>query len=157
MKTFKATAIVAGAVLLAGFDAATAQAQPTDAPPAAPAVQAVSVKGVARFDFDRTDVNAADGLKLMSEVRSMKNVTWQRISVVGHTDSIGSDAYNLRLSERRAQAVQAFLIDKGVKPERIRAEGKGKQSPVASNSTADGRAQNRRAEIEFQGLQTVSQ
>ena len=123
---------------------------------AAPAVQKVSVKGVARFDFDKANVNTDDGGKLMSEVRSMKNVTWQTISVTGHTDSVGSDAYNQRLSQRRADAVQAFLIEKGVKPERIRTDGKGESSPIATNATAEGRSANRRTEIEFQGLQTVS-
>ena len=123
----------------------------------APTVQKVSVKGIARFDFDRASVNAEDGLKLMSEVRAMKNVTWQTISVVGHTDSVGPDAYNQKLSERRADSVQAFLIDKGVKPERIRTSGKGETAPIAANTTARGRAMNRRTEIEFQGLQAVAQ
>ena len=87
----------------------------------------------------------------------MKNVTWQTIQVTGHTDSIGSQDFNLKLSERRAQAVQAFLLEKGVKPEKIRTEAMGKLAPIASNKTAAGRAQNRRAEIEFVGLQTVAQ
>ena len=129
----------------------------TDAAAPAPAVQKVSVKGVARFDFDRATVNQDDGLKLMSEVRSMKNVTWQTINVVGHTDGVGPDAYNQKLSERRAEAVQAFLIEKGVKPERIRTAGKGKTLPIATNATSEGRATNRRTEIEFQGLQAVAQ
>jgi outer membrane protein OmpA-like peptidoglycan-associated protein len=136
---------------------ATAFAQAPAAPADAPALQKVSVKGVARFDFDRATVNPDDGTKLMAEVRSMKNVTWQQIRVVGHTDSLGADAYNKKLSERRAEAVQAFLVDKGVKPERIRPEGVGKAQPIATNATANGRALNRRTEIEFQGLQAVGQ
>ena len=87
----------------------------------------------------------------------MKNVTWQTIRVTGHTDSLGDDDYNLRLSEQRAEAVQAYLIDKGVKSERIRTDGKGEAVPVASNKTAPGRAQNRRVEIEFQGVQSLAQ
>ena len=136
--------------------AAPAASAQTDAS-AAPAVQKVSVKGTARFDFDRASVNPEDGQKLMSEVRSMKNVTWQTISVVGHTDSVGADAYNQKLSERRADAVQSFLIEKGVKPERIRTSGKGEAAPIAPNTTTQGRAMNRRTEIEFQGLQAVAQ
>jgi OOP family OmpA-OmpF porin len=151
------TAVATGSILLAIAAAAQAQTQPADTPAGTPAVQKVSVKGTARFDFDKSGVNTEDGTKLMSEVRSMKNVTWQTIMVVGHTDAIGSDAYNKKLSERRAEAVQAFLIEKGVKPEKIRTEGMGKLMPVASNKTADGRAMNRRAEIEFQGLQSVAQ
>jgi OOP family OmpA-OmpF porin len=135
----------------------TAFAQAPAAPADGPPLQKVSVKGTARFDFDRATINPEDGVKLMTEVRSMKNVTWQVIRVVGHTDSLGPDAYNKKLSERRAEAVQTFLVDKGVKPERIRPEGVGKAQPIATNATATGRALNRRTEIEFQGLQAVAQ
>ena len=136
--------------------AAQAHAQNTDVA-ATPAVQKVSVKGMARFDPDKAEVNAEDGTKLMTEVRSLKNVSWQTIRVTGHTDSIGAEDYNQTLSERRAEAVQAFLVDKGVKPERIRIEGKGETLPVASNKTAPGRAMNRRVEIEFLGVQSLAQ
>jgi OOP family OmpA-OmpF porin len=150
--TFAASLVVVTTLSLGS----AAVAQTKEAGPA-PAVQKVSVKGIARFDFDKVSVNPDDGGKLMSEVRSMKNVTWQTISVVGHTDSVGPDAYNQKLSERRASAVQAFLIEKGVKPERIRTEGKGEAVPLASNATTSGRSMNRRTEIEFQGLQAVAQ
>jgi OOP family OmpA-OmpF porin len=140
---------IAASMLAFGASAQTADTA------ASPAVQKVSVKGVARFDFDRSTVNPDDGTKLMSEVRSMKNVTWQTISVTGHTDSVGSEQYNQELSQRRAQAVQAFLIEKGVKPEKIKTDGKGPHVPVASNKTSSGRALNRRTEIEFVGLQSI--
>jgi OmpA-OmpF porin, OOP family len=149
------TALSASLAVAVALVAPASLAQ-TDAPPA-PAVQKVSVKGVARFDFNRAAVNPEDGMKLMSEVRSMKNVTWQTISVTGHTDSVGPDGYNQKLSERRADAVQSFLIEKGVKPERIRTAGKGEAIPIATNATSEGRAMNRRTEIEFQGLQSVQQ
>jgi outer membrane protein OmpA-like peptidoglycan-associated protein len=149
--------LAAAAVCFSLTAAAQTPSAPADAPAATPALQKVSVKGTARFDFDRATVNAEDGVKLMTEVRSMKNVTWQVITVVGHTDGIGADAYNQKLSERRADAVQAFLIDKGVKPERIRTSGMGRRQPIASNANARGRALNRRTEIEFQGLQAVGQ
>jgi OmpA-OmpF porin, OOP family len=145
---------VSGSMLLLAFGAG---AQSTAGPSATPAVQKVSVKGMAHFGFDKTDVNADDGTKLMKEVRSMKNVTWQTITVTGHTDSTGPVPYNEKLSERRAQAVQSFLIEKGVKPERIRLDAKGPHAPVASNDNRSGRAMNRRAEIEFVGIQSVSQ
>jgi OOP family OmpA-OmpF porin len=124
---------------------------------ASPAVQKVSVKGVARFDFDKAQVNPEDGGKLMTEVRSMKGVTWQTIQVTGHTDALGPEPYNQKLSEKRAEAVQEFLIGKGVKPERIKTDGKGLHVPIATNKTKSGRAMNRRTEIEFVGLQSLAQ
>ena len=138
------------------FLAANAYAQESPAAAPSPAVQKVSVKGTARFDFNKATVNEDDGTKLMKEVRSMKNVTWQTISVTGHTDSLGPEPYNVKLSEKRAQAVQEFLVGKGVKPERIKTAAKGPHAPVASNKTREGRAQNRRTEIEFVGLQSVA-
>lgn len=71
----------------------------------------------------------------------------QKIVVEGHTDSNGNDDSNLRLSQSRADSVRSYLISKGVKPERIRAVGKGETAPVAPNDTAEGRANNRRVEI----------
>lgn len=149
----KMIVIVSGALFLASG----AAAQQSSDPPATPAVQKVAVKGVARFDFNKAEVNPEDGAKLMSEVRSMKNVTWNTIQVTGHTDSIGSEAYNQKLSEERAQAVQAYLIEKGVKSEKIKTAGMGKTSPIASNKTPAGRSLNRRTEIEFQGVQSLAQ
>ncbi|WP_417859555.1 OmpA family protein, partial [Xanthomarina gelatinilytica] len=67
--------------------------------------------------------------------------------VYGYTDSSGSDSYNLRLSEVRANAVSTFLINNKVKSTRISSVGKGESNPIASNSTAEGRAQNRRVQI----------
>jgi OOP family OmpA-OmpF porin len=70
---------------------------------------------------------------------------------IGHTDSIGSDAYNQKLSVRRAEAVKAYLVSKGIEANRIYTEGKGEKQPVADNKTKDGRAKNRRVEIEVIG------
>ena len=70
---------------------------------------------------------------------------------IGHADSIGSDAYNQKLSVRRAESVKAYLVSKGVEPNRIYTEGKGEKQPVASNKTKDGRQKNRRVEIEVIG------
>jgi len=66
---------------------------------------------------------------------------------VGYTDSIGGDAYNLRLSERRADAVKEYLVKHGVDGARIQTSGRGKADPVADNATEKGRFQNRRVEI----------
>lgn len=70
-----------------------------------------------------------------------------RIEVAGHTDAVGSDESNLRLSQQRADAVRAYLIEKGVAADRMTAQGYGETRPVASNATAEGRAQNRRVEL----------
>ena len=76
---------------------------------------------------------------------------------IGHTDSIGTEAYNQRLSERRANAVKAYLVSKGIESDRVATEGKGELQPVASNKTKAGRAQNRRVEIEVVGTRNAPQ
>jgi len=78
-----------------------------------------------------------------------------QVTIEGHTDSIGSDSYNQRLSERRAQAVKAYLVSKGVAASRLETVGKGEQEPVAPNTkdgkdNPQGRAMNRRAELKIQ-------
>jgi len=73
-----------------------------------------------------------------------------RIRVVGHTDSVGSETYNQQLSEKRARATADYLISQGVSSSQVSVEGRGESEPRASNSTADGRAQNRRVEIYLQ-------
>ena len=70
------------------------------------------------------------------------------VIAVGHTDSVGSDAYNDKLSVQRSEAVKAYLVSKGIDASKIYTEGKGEKQPVAANSTAEGRAKNRRVEIE---------
>ena len=73
------------------------------------------------------------------------------IIAVGHTDSVGSEAYNQKLSVRRAEAVKAYLVSKGIEKNRIYTEGKGEKQPVADNKTKEGRTKNRRVEIEVVG------
>jgi OOP family OmpA-OmpF porin len=84
----------------------------------------------------------------------MSDVNWHG-SRHGHTDSVGSVDYNQKLSERRAQAVKAYLVSKGVDPAMISTSGKAGSEPVASNETSAGRAGNRRTEIEFQGVRSA--
>jgi OmpA-OmpF porin, OOP family len=69
----------------------------------------------------------------------------------GHTDAVGTDAYNQRLSERRAAAVKDYLVKGGISASRIETAGFGESRPVASNETAEGRAQNRRVELKIKG------
>ena len=71
------------------------------------------------------------------------------IRIIGHTDNVGSDAANQRLSEGRAAAVRADLIERGIAPERLQAEGRGESQPVDTNDTEEGRQNNRRVEIEI--------
>jgi OOP family OmpA-OmpF porin len=77
------------------------------------------------------------------------------VIAVGHTDWVGSDAYNQRLSVRRAEAVKAYMVSKGVPANRIYTEGKGEKQPIADNKTNDGRAKNRRVEVEVIGTRPV--
>ena len=77
----------------------------------------------------------------------MKDKPDLRVSVEGHTDSVGSVAYNQTLSERRAKTVRDYLVSQGIDASRITTRGFGKSKPIASNDTAEGRAENRRVEI----------
>ena len=84
---------------------------------------------------------------LMAVAASLNDYPDTTVQVIGHTDSTGTAEYNQRLSERRAGAVANVLMDGGVRPGRVRSIGRGEEEPVASNLTAEGRAQNRRVEI----------
>jgi OOP family OmpA-OmpF porin len=89
--------------------------------------------------------------KLDDLVGKIRGITLEVVIAVGHTDSVGTDAYNQRLSVRRAEAVKAYLVSKGIPANRIYTEGKGEKQPVADNRTAAGRAKNRRVEVEVVG------
>jgi outer membrane protein OmpA-like peptidoglycan-associated protein len=113
----------------------------------APGELNVSVQNEVLFDFNSSALRSTsrDSLRQMAEVFQKYPDT--TLSVQGHTDSIGSAAYNQRLSERRAAAVAAYLEDIGVRSSRIQTVGYGKSQPRATNSTAAGRQLNRRVEI----------
>ena len=127
---------------------------PAPAPAAAPAA-AVSSKVTyaadAFFDFDKSVIKPEGKAKLDDLVGKVKAINLEVIIAVGHTDSVGSDAYNQKLSLRRSQAVKAYLVSKGIDKTRIYTEGKGEKQPVADNKTKEGRAKNRRVEIEVVG------
>ena len=84
-------------------------------------------------------------------VSKMGGINLEVIIAVGHTDSVGSDTYNQKLSIRRSEAVKSYLVSKGVEKNRVYTEGKGEKQPVADNKTTEGRAKNRRVEIEVVG------
>ena len=130
--------------------AAPAPAAPKAAAPVA-AASKVTYAADAFFDFDKSVVKPAGKAKLDDLVSKVKGINLEVIIAVGHTDSIGSDAYNQKLSVRRAEAVKAYLVSKGIEKNRIYTEGKGEKQPVASNKTKEGRAKNRRVEVEVVG------
>lgn len=99
------------------------------------------------FATDSTAVSPASQASLRTVAASLNRYPNTRINVIGHTDNVGEAAYNQDLSQRRAQAVASVLVSAGVSPARIAAIGRGEDQPVASNQTAQGRAQNRRVEI----------
>lgn len=102
----------------------------------------------ANFDFDKAVLKPAGKAALGNLVAEMKQSTKvDGILIVGHTDSKGTDAYNQRLSERRASAAKEYLVAEGVPAGIITAKGMGESQPIADNATAAGRAQNRRVEI----------
>lgn len=90
-------------------------------------------------------------VKLDDLVGKVKGINLEVVIAVGHTDSVGKDAYNQKLSVKRAEAVKAYLVSKGIEKNRVYTEGKGEAQPVADNKTGSGRAKNRRVEIEVVG------
>jgi len=122
-----------------------------DKPKPKPVAAKVTLAADVLFDFDKAVLKAAGKSKLDDLAAKVKDINLEVVIAIGHTDSIGSDAYNQKLSVRRAESVKAYLVSKGVEPNRIYTEGKGKKQPVASNKTTDGRQKNRRVEIEIIG------
>jgi outer membrane protein OmpA-like peptidoglycan-associated protein len=124
-------------------------AAPPPPPPPAPAPperKKIVLRGV-NFDFDKSVIRA-DARPLLDEaIRTLKEYGDVRVAVDGYTDSVGSDAYNLKLSTRRAQAVADYLAAGGIAQGRMTVTGFGESNPVASNETPEGRSENRRVEL----------
>jgi len=141
------------ATAAAGCDGAVAAPAAAPAAPVAqkPAAAKVTYAADAFFDFDKSVLKPAGKAKLDDLVSKVKGINLEVIIAVGHTDSIGTDAYNQKLSVRRAESVKAYLVSKGIEKNRIYTEGKGEKQPVADNKTKEGRAKNRRVEIEVVG------
>lgn len=133
---------------------------PPPPPPPAPKVEApkiviskVNLEADTYFDFDKATLKPEGKAKIDQEVAKMNQVELNLVIAVGHTDSIGSEAYNQKLSVRRAEAVKAYMVSKGVPADLIKVSGMGESQPIATNKTRDGRAKNRRVEIEFRATQ----
>jgi len=112
-------------------------------------VAAVTIPAAAMFAFD-SDVVTPEGKKAIEQYRAKLRPELSEAYagiIIGHTDSTGNAEYNMGLSKRRAQAVADYLVSTGIEPEKLRVTGRGKNDPIASNDTEDGRAQNRRVDI----------
>ena len=131
---------------------AAAPVAPKPAPaPVPPAATKVTYAADAFFDFDKAVLKPEGKAKLDDLVGKVKGINLEVIIAVGHTDAVGTDGYNQSLSVKRSEAVKAYLVSKGIEKNRVYTEGKGEKQPVADNKTTEGRAKNRRVEIEVVG------
>jgi OOP family OmpA-OmpF porin len=118
--------------------AVIAKAAPAAGPSAKPSADKITVAADALFDFDKATLRPAGKQKLDEVVAKSKQIKLEVIIAVGHTDRFGSDAYNQKLSEKRAAAVKAYLVSKGVEANRVYTEGKGKKNPVTKPDQCPG-------------------
>jgi OOP family OmpA-OmpF porin len=116
-----------------------------------PVAEKVTFAADVLFDFDKAVIKPEGKSKLDDISNKVRGINLEVVIAIGHADSVGSDAYNQRLSVRRAESVKAYLVSKGIEPNRVYTEGKGEKQPVADNKTRDGRAKNRRVELEVIG------
>lgn len=125
----------------------------TPPPPVQVVNETVELGAEALFDFDKYNLKPRGKEILGNLVQDLNQpgAHVEGINVVGHTDSIGTDRYNQKLSERRANSVVKFLTGAGVSPSIIQSHGEGERNPVASNKTPEGRQQNRRVEVSVKG------
>lgn len=124
---------------------------PAKIPEVVPAPRVVTFRADAFFDFDKSAVKPEGQAALKSMIEQAKGSTIEQVRVEGHTDATGPAKYNIGLSVRRAEAVKKFLVQEGVPADKVVTEGVGEAQPVAPNTTRDGRALNRRVEVEFVG------
>jgi OOP family OmpA-OmpF porin len=117
------------------------------APAPAPKPEKIVLEGV-HFNFDKDTLKPSGAGILDHAVTVIKQNPDMRFNIGGHTDSVGSDQYNEGLAQRRANTVRNYLVQHGVASNRLDVSSYGERNPVASNTTAEGRAENRRVEID---------
>ncbi|PQO97548.1 MULTISPECIES: OmpA family protein [Pseudomonas] len=117
------------------------------AEPEAAKSEVITLSSSVLFAYNKSELTPAARSELDSLMPKLQSADVVSVKVVGHTDSQGSDAYNQKLSERRASSVAAYLLSRGLAPNKLTSEGKGESQPVADNDTEEGRAQNRRVEL----------
>lgn len=112
-----------------------------------PVSEVITLNGNVLFAYNQSELMPEARSELDSLMAKLQNTDVVSVKVIGHTDSQGSDAYNQKLSERRASSVAAYLLSQGLAPNKLTSEGRGESQPVADNDTEEGRAQNRRVEL----------
>lgn len=147
----KPAPVVAPAPAPAPVAVAPAPAPVVKPAPAPMAPAKVTYAADAFFDFDKSVLKPEGKAKLDDLVAKVKGINLEVVIAVGHADATGPDGYNQKLSVRRSEAVKAYLVSKGIEKNRIYTEGKGEAQPVADNKTREGRAKNRRVEVEVVG------
>lgn len=138
--------------------AAPIVAAPLPAPAAVPVrarTQSITLGADASFDSGKAQLKPDGQAKLDELAAKLRDVRFEAIAVTGHTDNVGTDAVNQRLSLRRAQAVKQYLASHGIDAAKIQTTGRGKTKPVADNKTVQGRGRNRRVEVEISGTRTL--
>ena len=133
--------------LAAAAPSAPAPPPPPPPPPPAPAKKEKMVLRGVHFDFDKSKIRSGDAAVLDEAATTLKANPGVTVDVNGYTDAIGSEKYNQKLSERRAASVVSYLVKAGVPESQLTPRGFGKTNFVATNDTAEGRAQNRRVEL----------
>jgi OOP family OmpA-OmpF porin len=132
--------------------ASPAAPAPAARPAPASVKQAIVIQADALFDFDKSVVRPDGKARIDEALGKLRGVDLEMVIATGHTDSVGTDAYNQKLSERRAAAVKDYLVSKGIASSKVTTIGKGESQPVATNKTKEGRQKNRRVDIEFKGV-----
>ncbi|MGF6631473.1 OOP family OmpA-OmpF porin [Pseudomonas frederiksbergensis] len=112
-----------------------------------PVSEVITLSSNVLFAYNKSDLTPEARSELDSLMPKLQSADVVSVKVVGHTDSQGSDAYNQKLSERRASSVAAYLLSRGLAPNKLTSEGRGETQPVADNDTEEGRAKNRRVEL----------
>ncbi|MES2046878.1 MAG: OmpA family protein [Pseudomonadota bacterium] len=126
------------------------------APVPVPVSEKLSFSAESLFDFDKSIVKPDGKIALDELIKNLQGMNTEVMITVGHTDSIGTDEYNQKLSLRRADAVKAYLVSTGIDTSRIYTEGKGEKQPLVDNRSAESRQKNRRVTVEVVGTRVVT-